>query len=120
MKIIENRKVLVTIKRPDGTTEIVTHPKIDYMTPEIFKQMKKMMKVANRGDVLSYKNIKAVVEIEESDYRTSCKRCKTFLDTRKNYKQKEWMQVNGSKIQVDTYYCDDCKKLLYSLSITRA
>ena len=54
MKTITTRKTEVTVKRPDGTVETITHPKVDYFTPAIFSQMQKAMADAGRGEVISY------------------------------------------------------------------
>lgn len=115
MKIIETRKAEVTIKRPTGIIETVTHPKIDWFNNQIFSQMKKAMADAGRGEVLSYRNIEAVVEMEESDYQKKCERCNAKIDTRKVYSQKEWTRFGGQKVQVTAYYCDSCHNILTSV-----
>ena len=115
MKIIESRKAEITIKRPDGRTETMVHPKIDYFTDGILSQMRKAMKDAGRGEVISYRNIDAVVEMEESDYQTKCTRCKTPLDMRASKHQKEWHRFGGSKMRVDVHYCDSCWFFLGSI-----
>ena len=115
MKTIEKRKAEVTIRRPDGKIETLIHSKIDYFNDQILEQMRKAMKAAGRGEVLSYQNVDAVVEMEESDYQTSCTRCGKSLDTRTAKHQKEWARFSGSKVQVDAHYCDDCFSLLRSI-----
>lgn len=115
MKIITPRKTEVTVRRPDGTVETIVHPKIDFMTDGIFNQMKKAMKDGGRGEVLAYKNIDSIVEMEESDYKTSCTRCGCALDIRTAYKQKEWTRFGGNKVQVDAYYCESCHNLLSTI-----
>jgi len=114
VKTIAPRKAEVTIRRPDGTVETIVHPKIDFFTDGILSQMRKAMKDAGRGEVLSYRNIDAVVEMEEADYKTKCTRCKTALDSRTAYGQKEWMRMGGSKIQVIAHYCEPCRSFLSS------
>lgn len=85
MKIISTRKVEIEVNRPNGSTETITHPKIDYMTDRIFAQFNTAMKKAGRGFGLSYKNIEAVVELEDSDYIVTtvnahyCDKCATLL-----------------------------------------
>jgi hypothetical protein len=115
MKIIEARKAETTIKRPDGRIDIGIHPKIDYFTPGLFAQMQKAMMDAGRGEVISYRNIEAVVEMEESDYQTRCTRCGKQIDTRTAKHQREWTRFGGSKVQVDAHYCDGCFSLLRSI-----
>jgi len=115
MKIVSQRKAEVTIRRPDGTVETVVHPKIDWFNDLIFSQMKKAMNIAGRGEVLSYRNIEAVIKMEEGDYQKKCERCGTKIDTRKSYSQKEWTRFGGSKVQVTVHYCDLCHNLLSSI-----
>ena len=112
MKTISPRKVEVKIERPNGEVETITHPKIDYMTGGIFSQMNKAMKDAGRGVCLSYRNIEAVVEMEESDYQGRCERCSASLDTRKAYSQKEWSYFGGKRVQVTACYCNSCEQVL--------
>jgi len=115
MKIIEKQKAEVTIRRPDGTVETVVHPKIDYFTPKLFEQMKKAMADAGRGEVLSYRNIDAVVEMEDSDYQVRCERCGRQIDSRTAYKQEETDYIGASKVKVIAYYCDHCRQLLNNI-----
>ena len=112
MRTISPRHTEITVKRPDGLVETLTHPKIDYMTPAIWDQMRKAMTSANKGECLSYRNIDAVVEMEESVYQGHCERCGAALDTRKAYHQQERMAWGGSTIKVSAYYCDHCRQLL--------
>lgn len=49
--------LLLTVVRPNGTTEIVKHPTIKYVTEREFAEIKRMTKAAGRGDVISYKNV---------------------------------------------------------------
>lgn len=112
MKTITPRKTEVTVKRPDGKIETIIHPKVDYMTPTLWSQMTKAMRDANRGECVSYRNIDAVVEMEESDYRGCCERCGTAIDTRKAYHQQERMSFGGGTVKVAAYYCDHCRQLL--------
>lgn len=115
MKTIAPRKAEVTIRRPDGTVETIVHPKIDFFTDGIFSQMRKAMKDAGRGEVLSYRNIDAVVEMEEADYKTGCTRCGTKIDTRTTYGQKEWTRFGHNKVQVIAHYCESCRTLLTAM-----
>jgi hypothetical protein len=108
MKIIENRKCEVTIQRPDGSVETIIHPKIDYMTDNILAQMRAAMSNAGRGQILSYRNIDAIVDMEERDYHVSCERCGRMIDTRTAYSQIE--RYNGAR--VIAHYCDDCRQIL--------
>jgi Zn finger protein HypA/HybF involved in hydrogenase expression len=82
------------------------------MTPALWSQMTKAMRDANRGECVSYRNIDAVVEMEESDYQGRCERCGTAIDTRKAYHQQERMAWGGNTIKVAAYYCDHCRQLL--------
>ena len=115
MKTISPRKVEIKIERPDGTVETMIHSKIDYMTDGLLRQMNKAMADAGRGRVIEYKNIEAVVEMEESDYQGRCERCNDSLDSRKAYKQKEWAYFGGKLVQVTACYCDSCRKLLTTI-----
>ena len=115
MKIISPRKTEVTIKRPNGTVETIIHPKIDYFTDDIFAQMRKAMADAGKGDVLSYRNIDAVVEMEDADYKTRCTRCNTNLDSRTAYGQTEWSRFGNNKVQVIAHYCKACHTLLNAM-----
>lgn len=117
MKTISPRKCEVTIKRPDGKIEIVIHPKIDYMTDGILKKANKAMAAAGKGQFVSYRNIDAVVEMEESDYQGRCERCGDKLDTRKAYSQLEWTRFGGKKVQVKSCYCDGCRRVLQQVGI---
>jgi len=111
MKIIEPAKVEIQIRRPDGSIETV-YPKFVTINDQLFNQIRKANSDAGRGECLSYRNIDAVVEMEESDYFTRCNRCGQKVDTRKAYRQKEWERFGGSKIRVDAFYCDGCHRLL--------
>jgi hypothetical protein len=112
MKTIAPRKTEITVKRPDGKIETLIHPKVDYMTPAIWSQITKAMRDANRGECVSYRNIDAVVEMEESDYQGHCERCGTAIDTRKTYHQQERMSFGGGTVKVAAYYCNHCRQLL--------
>lgn len=112
MKTIEPRKLEITIQRPTGEVETMIHPKIDYMTAGLLAQTNKAMAAANRGQVIKYRYIGAVVETEESDYQGRCERCSASLDTRKAYSQKEWSYLGGKRVQVTACYCNSCKQVL--------
>lgn len=45
----------VTVRRPDGTIEVV-ESKLSYILPHIFEEMKKVTAAAGRGAVISYDN----------------------------------------------------------------
>jgi len=115
MKIIENQKVEVVVRRPDGKLETLIHPKISYMTDGLLKQVNQAMKAANRGEIISYRNIDAVVEMEESDYMVKCERCGKTIDSRTSYSQKEWTRFSGQKVQVKAHYCESCKQVLQAV-----
>jgi Zn finger protein HypA/HybF involved in hydrogenase expression len=115
MKIISERKTEVTIRRPNGIVETMVHPKIDWFNDVIFSQMKKAMNDAGRGEVLGYRNIEAVIEMEESDYQQKCERCGNKIDTRKSYSQKEWSRFGTQKVQVTAFYCNSCKNILNTI-----
>ncbi len=117
MKTIAPRKCEVTIKRPDGTVEICIHPKIDYMTDGIFKAANKAMATAGKGQFVSYRNIDAVIELEEADYQGPCERCGTKVDSRTAYSQLEWSRFGGKKVQVQAHYCESCRKVLQQVGI---
>jgi hypothetical protein len=98
MKTISEARCEVTVKRPNGQIETIVHPKIDRMNDALYGQMKAAMKTANKGECVSYKNIDAVVEMEDADYAGHCKRCSTKIDTR-----------NGN-------YCHDCGQLINAMT----
>jgi len=108
------------VKRPDGTVETVAHPKIDWFNDQIFRQMKKAMAAAGRGTPISYKNIEAVVEMEDSDYAGHCERCGANLDIRTAYSQIEWTRFGGRAVQVKAHYCDNCARLLAAVGAGEA
>jgi len=115
MKIIEKRKVEITVKRSNGKIETMIHPKINYMTNGLLALANKAMADAGRGKITSFRNIEAFVEMEESDYQTRCTRCNSPLDTRTAKSQKEWMRTGGSAYLAIAYYCDSCHGLLSSI-----
>lgn len=117
MKIITPGQVEIIVKRPDGKIETLIHPKIDYMTNGLLARMRKAMRDANRGDVISYRNIEAVVEMEDSDYQGRCERCGATLDTRKAYHQQERTSYGGKTVLVVAYYCDSCRQLLTAIGM---
>lgn len=47
----------VTIRRPNGEISTIRHPKITTMIPKLWEQMKEAMKMAGRGECISYKNV---------------------------------------------------------------
>jgi hypothetical protein len=53
----ETMKVEVTIRRPNGQIETITHPNISFMTAPMWEAMKKAMLAANKGECLSFQNI---------------------------------------------------------------
>ena len=106
MKVIEKEKCLVTVKKQDGTIEEVVHPKISYMTIPIWEAFRKVMK-ANGCEAISYRNVEAVIELEEADHVTYCNRCGKKLDSRNAYSQKEGRFLS--------HYCDKCVTLLSSI-----
>ncbi|BDD88712.1 hypothetical protein [Desulfofustis limnaeus] len=120
MRVITPRKVEIKVRRPNGETETVIHPKIDYMTDGLFRQINQAMEKAGRGQMTSYRNIEAVVEMEDSDYQGRCERCGDSLDTRTAYNQKEWSRFGGKKVQVIAHYCDRCHKVLANVGLGEA
>lgn len=117
MKIIEKKKVEIVVERPSGNVETIIHPQIDWFNDKIFREFNTAMKKAGRGVGLSYRNIDAVVEMEDSDYQGKCERCGSSLDTRKAYYQKEWSRFGGKKVQVVAHYCDKCSRVLQQVGI---
>lgn len=112
MKIIEARKVEVTIERPDGTIETAIHPKVDYFTDGLLRRANEAMAAAGRGKIISYRNIDAVVEMEDTDYVGHCDRCGAKIDTRTAYSQRERTHYCGKTVPVAAYYCDACHTVL--------
>ena len=117
MKTIAPRKCEVTVKRPDGTIEIMVHPKVDYMNDTMLKAANKAMEAAGKGQFVSYRNIDAVVEMEEVDYMGQCNRCGEKIDSRTAYSQLEWSRFGGKKVQVKTHYCDGCRLTLQAVGM---
>jgi len=112
MKIIEKQKSEITVQRPDGSIETMIHPKVDYFTPALLDQANKAMAAAGRGKILSYRNIEAVVEMEDADYVGRCDRCGAKIDTRTAYMQQERASFGGKTVPVAAYYCDTCHTVL--------
>lgn len=117
MKIIEESKAEITIRRPNGTIEVVCNPEITYITDQLFSRIKKANQDAGRGECLSYRNVDAITEIEDSDYLTICERCGKQIDKRSSYRQPEWINFGGKKVRVVAHYCDSCKQLLQSIGV---
>lgn len=117
MKIISPRKCEVTIKRPDGTIETIIHPKVDYMNDKMLAEANKAMAAAGKGQFTSYRNIDAVIELEESDYMGNCERCGEKIDTRTAYSQLEWSRFSGKKVQVKAHYCNGCRRTLQAVGM---
>ena len=112
MRVISPARCEVTIRRPNGVVETVVHPKQDKLNDGLMRQMRAAMSQAGQGEVLSYRNIDRVVELDEEDYRESCGRCHVTLDRRTAYVQKEWMRLGGNRVQYNAYYCPQCHGLL--------
>lgn len=53
----------LTVKRPSGVVEVVTHPTIRALVPAAFKQIVAATKKANGSDVISYENIETITWI---------------------------------------------------------
>jgi Zn finger protein HypA/HybF involved in hydrogenase expression len=115
MRIIEARKSEITVQRPDGSIETLIHPNVDYFTDALLRQANQAMAAAGRGTILSYRNIEAVVEMEDSDYEGRCDRCGARIDTRTAYTQQERDYFAGKTVQVAAYYCDSCHTLLTAI-----
>jgi len=113
MKTLKEGKTEIDVKRPNGNIETidVTAKFRIGLNDKLFAQVVVATRQAGRGDVLCYRNIAPVVEIEEADYQTNCPRCGHRIDSRKSYGQKESYLGH----QVMTYYCDDCRKLLSAI-----
>jgi hypothetical protein len=50
--------VMLTIKRPDGSIEVVKYSNATEISSGLFDKIKAATKKAGKGDVLSYENIK--------------------------------------------------------------
>lgn len=44
-----------------------------------------------------------------------CERCGQVIDRATAYTQQEWTRLNGRRVRVNAYYCDDCRQLLTSV-----
>lgn len=67
MKIITPGYCKVTIRRPNGQTETITHPTIQDMGPADWRRFCDAMTTAKRGTPLSYDNHAAVAEMDAAD-----------------------------------------------------
>ena len=67
MKTIEKAKVELTIKRENGKIEKVVTEQFGEIDEVIFDRIKKETAKAGRGEVLEYRNIPAVIEMEQKD-----------------------------------------------------
>ena len=117
MKTIAPRKCEVTVRRPNGTVETMIHPKVDYMNDAMLKAANKAMAAAGKGQFISYRNIDAVVEMEDSDYQGRCERCGEKVDSRTAYSQLEWARFGGKKVQVKAHYCEGCRRTLQAVGV---
>jgi len=61
-KYISERYVELDITRPTGETETLRHPSLTVINDNIFSQIVKGTKDADRGDVIAYRNM----QIEEN------------------------------------------------------
>jgi ribosomal protein L37AE/L43A len=102
------RKVECTVRRPDGTLETIIHPVVKYMTTALLAKMNEAMKKANRGEVISYKNISDEIELTHTH---KCDRCGATVDSTA-YSQTETAYLGSSRIKVTAYYCNHCEALL--------
>lgn len=48
---------MVTIQRPDGSTETLRHPKIAKMTDALLRQVNAAMAAAGKGKITVYRNV---------------------------------------------------------------
>ena len=94
-------KIMKTIRRTDGTVETMIHQKVTEFTPSLLAQANIAMKTAGRGEIISYRNIPAEYEMEESDHYTRCTHCGQTVDMRTSYHQAEKMRCGGSLVTVD-------------------
>jgi len=78
MKLIEKAKVELTVKRENGKIEKVVTDKFGEIDSKTFDKIKEQTAKAGRGEVLEYRNIPAVVEMEQSD-----------IELQKYYKSRE-------------------------------
>lgn len=122
METIRDKKITLTITRPNGETEIVDVTEkfkvpYAYFANTLFSQIKKATKDAGRGDVISFDFVEEEYAPEEKDYQGNCERCGKRIDTRKAYKQQEWIRFAGKATKVAAYYCDDCHKLLANIGL---
>ena len=67
MKTIEKAKVELTVKRENGKIEKVVTEQFGEISEVIFDRIKKETAKAGRGEVLEYRNIPAVIEMEKTD-----------------------------------------------------
>lgn len=88
----------VTVRRPNGKTETIIHPKVDVMTSALWAQMAAQMSKAGRGECLSYRNVETVT--------TS-----VVLSTRGmgEYSPVVW---SGDIDRADADILDECRQLL--------
>jgi hypothetical protein len=60
---------MITVRRQDGTVEVVRHPKITYMTPKLWSEFQAAMRKAGRGEGISYENIEEEVPLTLEEQR---------------------------------------------------
>lgn len=112
IRVITGGKTEITIVRANGQTEIKTLSGNDQFAGHLndfwFGKMRDATSNAGRGQLISYRNIDAVIE---DDYQGNCDRCTRRVDTRNAYKQTQ--QYRGHR--VIAYYCNDCQRLLQTI-----
>lgn len=60
---------MITVRRQDGTVEVVRHPKITYMTQKLWSEFNAAMRKAGRGEGVSYENIEEEVPLTLEEQR---------------------------------------------------
>jgi len=96
----------ITVRRPNGTVEVIVNPKIPYMTEYLWKRCVKLNREAGNGEYLSYKNIPAAPPVKPEPPKATI-----FLSMRGwgDYSNLEW---RGDINRPDADILAECRHLL--------
>ena len=110
MKIITPKQVEITMIKNGIKQTIINHKLVD-MTDALFATAKKINATAGT-ELLSYRIIPAVVEMEEKDNYTECSHCKKQIDKRTAYSEvHKWHRGAGHYVDMTLYYCPACRDM---------
>lgn len=107
MRTITEKHCMVTVRRTDGSIEVMKHPILQSMTEQQRIEINVAMAQAGRGEIISFENLCQTVVAPVAEYAVCCEQCKRPVDPETAYARVERM---GSR-KVMAYYCDACKML---------